>query len=120
MSIERADVVIVGGGIVGLTIARVLVARGVRDVVVLEKEPTLGRHAWRTECSDTADAGLHGVEGALEVVPNTADNLLYEHGPIRVADDHRHFAHADGTPFLWLGDTWWKCLCKRMTWEGFQ
>ena len=31
-----------------------------------------------------------------------------------------HFEHADGTPFFWLGDTWWKCLCKRMTWEGFQ
>jgi hypothetical protein len=37
-----------------------------------------------------------------------------------VAKDKRHFEHADGTPFLWLGDTWWKCLCKRMTWEGFQ
>lgn len=82
--------------------------------------PTLGRHAWRTECSDAANAGLHGVEGALEVVPNTADNPLYRHGPIGVGDDHRHFAHADGTPFLWLGDTWWKCLCQRMTWEGFQ
>ena len=30
------------------------------------------------------------------------------------------FEHADGTPFLWLADTWWKNLCKRMTWEGFQ
>ena len=31
-----------------------------------------------------------------------------------------YFEHADGTPFFWLGDTWWKNLCKRMTWEGFQ
>ena len=35
---ERADVVIVGGGIVGASIAYHLAARGVRDVVVLERE----------------------------------------------------------------------------------
>ena len=34
--------------------------------------------------------------------------------------NQRHFEHADGTPFFWLGDTWWKGLCKRLTWEGFQ
>ena len=54
------------------------------------------------------------------MVPYQGENALYRHGPIRVAKDGRHFAHADGTPFFWLGDTWWKCLCKRMTWEGFQ
>ena len=37
-----------------------------------------------------------------------------------MAKDLRHFEHTDGTPFFWLGDTWWKNLCKRMTWEGFQ
>jgi len=52
--------------------------------------PVVGVHPWRSICNAASDAGLHGVEGA------------------------------DGTPFLWLGDTWWKCLCKRMTWEGFQ
>ena len=35
---ERADVVIVGGGIVGASIAYHLAARGVRDVVVIERE----------------------------------------------------------------------------------
>ena len=45
MSAERADVVIVGGGIVGLAIARELASRGARDVLVLEKEEGLGRHA---------------------------------------------------------------------------
>lgn len=39
---------------------------------------------------------------------------------IGISEDKRHFAHADGTPFFWLGDTWWKNQCKRMTWEGFQ
>ena len=45
MSTERAEVVIVGGGIVGLSIARELASRGARDVLVLEKEEGLGRHA---------------------------------------------------------------------------
>jgi sarcosine oxidase subunit beta len=36
--VERADVVIVGGGIIGASIAYHLAARGVRDVVVLERE----------------------------------------------------------------------------------
>ena len=80
----------------------------------------LGTHTWRTECSDTADSGLHGVTGSITVTASTSTNPLFLHGPIRVAADQRHFEHIDGTPFLWLGDTWWKGLCKRMTWEGFQ
>lgn len=79
-----------------------------------------GRVAWRTECSDAANAGLHGVEGTIEVVPYGGENPLYLHGPVRVSRDRRRFEHADGTPFFWLGDTWWKGLCKRLTWEGFQ
>ncbi|MCX6878125.1 MAG: DUF4038 domain-containing protein [Verrucomicrobia bacterium] len=80
----------------------------------------IGTHTWRTECNDTANSGLHGVTGAIEVVASTSTNGLFLHGPIRVAADQRHFEHADGTPFLWLGDTWWKGLCQRLTWDGFQ
>jgi Protein of unknown function (DUF4038)/Domain of unknown function (DUF5060) len=79
-----------------------------------------GTHRYRSDCSVKDDPGLHGVEGRLEIKPYTGQNPLYRHGPIRVATDGRHFAHTDGTPFFWLADTWWKCLCKRMTWEGFQ
>ena len=82
--------------------------------------PVVGAHKYRTQCSDANDAGLHGIEDRIEIKPYTGKNPLYLHGPVRVAADGRHFAHADGTPFLWLADTWWKCLCKRMTWEGFQ
>ena len=77
-------------------------------------------HTWQSECSDKGNAQLQGVAGKIEVVPYHGGNSLYQRGPIRVAKDHRHFEHSDGTPFFWLGDTWWKCLCKRMTWEGFQ
>ena len=80
----------------------------------------VGIHTWLTECSDTTNPGLHGVSGSITVVASTSTNPLFLHGPIRVAGDQRHFEHTDGTSFLWLGDTWWKGLCKRMTWEGFQ
>ena len=70
--------------------------------------PVIGVHLYRTQCSDTTDAGLHGVEGQIEVSPYTGPNALFRHGPIRVDAEGRHFAHADGTPFFWLGDTWWK------------
>lgn len=75
-----------------------------------------GIYAWKLDCSDTSNSRLHGMAGEIEVVPYRGENVLYLHGPIRVAKDQRHFEHADGTPFLWLGDTWWKNLCKRMTW----
>jgi hypothetical protein len=79
-----------------------------------------GTHSWKTECKDATNTGLHGVSGKIEVVPSTSDNPLFKHGPVRVSASKRTFEHADGTPFFWLADTWWKNLCKRMTWEGFQ
>jgi len=79
-----------------------------------------GIYTWKLACSDTNNSTLHGLTGKIELVPYRGENVLYQHGPIRVAKDRRHFEHADGTPFFWLGDTWWKNLCKRMTWEGFQ
>ena len=79
-----------------------------------------GQVVWRTECSDAANPRLHGVEGKLDVVAYAGDNPLYRHGPIQVAKDRRHLEHADGTPFFWLGDTWWKGLSKRIPFEGFQ
>ena len=42
---QTFDVIIVGGGILGLTHARALKKAGVNSVAVLEKEPTLGLHA---------------------------------------------------------------------------
>ncbi len=74
MSAERADVVIVGGGIVGLTIARVLVARGVRDLVVLEKEPSLGRHASGRN-SGVLHAGIYYAPDSRKARTCLAGNL---------------------------------------------
>lgn len=77
-----------------------------------------GGHGFRTECSDLRNMGLHGVEGALEVTPYAGENALYRHGPIEVAEDRRHLRHYDGTPFLWLADTWWMGLTERLRWPG--
>lgn len=83
--------------------------------------PAEGRYRWHTICSDTSNADLHGQTGTLEVAPYSGDNPLYRHGPIRVGPDRRHFQHTDGTPFFWLGDTWWMGLCRRLSWpDDFQ
>jgi len=40
-----ADVLICGGGIIGLTIARELIKRGYKNIIILEKEREIGKHA---------------------------------------------------------------------------
>lgn len=75
----------------------------------------VGEHSFRTESSDDRDAGLHGVTGAVVVEPYKGDHPLYARGPLRVSDDNRYLQHADGTPFLWLGDTWWMGLTRRLS-----
>jgi hypothetical protein len=82
--------------------------------------PLQGKFTYRVECSDKSNSGLNGNEQSLTVTPYTGENPLLKRGLLRVTADKRHFLHDDGTPFLWLGDTWWKGLCKRITWEGFQ
>ena len=80
-----------------------------------------GRYHYRTICSDAMNPDLHERTGLLEVSPYVGDNPLLRHGSIRVANDHLHLEHEDGTPFFWLGDTWWMGLCKRLSWpDDFQ
>jgi hypothetical protein len=83
--------------------------------------PLAGDYTITTECSDAANADLHGQSAQLAARPYTGTNPLLRHGPLRVAASRRTLEHADGTPFFWLGDTWWMGLCRRMKWpEGFQ
>ncbi|MGC2332214.1 MAG: DUF4038 domain-containing protein, partial [Candidatus Acidiferrales bacterium] len=39
---------------------------------------------------------------------------------IKVSANKRYFEQADGTPFYWLGDTWWTGMSDRLSWDGFQ
>ncbi len=71
--------------------------------------------------SDAKNPDLHDLHGEVEVAPYQGSNPLLTHGVVRVARDQRHFEHADGTPFFWLGDTWWMGLCRRLRWpQDFQ
>lgn len=83
--------------------------------------PEPGEYSWRTVCTDKANPDLHGREGSLEVEPYLGGNPLYARGGLEVSRDRRYLQHRDGTPFLWLGDTWWMGLCERLRWpDEFQ
>lgn len=81
----------------------------------------IGKHHYKTLCSDTSNTDLHGQTDSIEVSPYNGSNHLLRHGRLRVASDKRHLEHQDGTPFFWLADTWWMGLVKRLKWhEEFQ
>jgi hypothetical protein len=80
--------------------------------------PSAGTYRYRSECTDTSNPQLHGQTGELEVATYAGDNAALSHGKLRIADGARHLEHEDGTPFFWLGDTWWMALCRRLRWPG--
>jgi hypothetical protein len=82
--------------------------------------PVQGEYRFHVQSNDAANADLNTAEQTLHVTAYQGTNPLLKHGFLRVSADKRYLEHADGTAFLWLGDTWWKGLCKRLTWEGFQ
>jgi hypothetical protein len=70
--------------------------------------PSAGTWKWKSVCSDQGDKGLHNRKGKAEVKPYTGDNPLYKHGDLKVSKDKRYLVYADGTPFLWMGETGWR------------
>jgi L-2-hydroxyglutarate oxidase LhgO len=72
---ERTDVLVIGGGIIGLTIARELVRAGRRDVVVLEKEAELGKHASGRN-SGVLHAGIYYAPDSAKARTCLAGNKL--------------------------------------------
>ena len=81
----------------------------------------IGRYQYQSLCTDASNTDLHGVKGTLEVFPTKTPNPLFQRGSLQPASSCRTLEHADGTPFFWLGDTWWMGLCKRFSWpEDFQ
>jgi len=84
-------VLIVGGGIVGLTLARELLARGRENVLVLEKEPALGRHASGRN-SGVLHAGIYYAPDSLRARSCLRGNLLM-----------KEYCRARGLPLLEAG-----------------
>ncbi len=64
-----------------------------------------GQWTFTSFCSDPENAGLSGQTGHFLCTAPLGDSVFRQHGPIRVARDHTHFEHTDGTPFFWLADT---------------
>lgn len=57
----------------------------------------VGEHHW----------GSEEAEGTITVTERSTTEGRLARGPLVASDDQRHLEHADGTPFLWLADTWW-------------
>lgn len=72
----------------------------------------VGEWSWRTVGAAGTATGLAGRSGSFQCVPYVGPNPVYRHGPVRIAADGHSLAHADGTPFLWLGDTAWNGLIR--------
>ena len=75
----------------------------------------------------SSDAGLNGAQGTLRARAWTAAELEANparHGFVRVAERGpragRYFEYTDGTPFLWVGDTWWAWTKKGILFSSFQ
>ena len=66
-----------------------------------------GEWNWKSTSSVTSDAGLHGQSGSIRSTEYEGDNQLLQHGLLRMSPKGRNVIHADGTPFLMIGDTPW-------------
>jgi L-2-hydroxyglutarate oxidase LhgO len=72
---EKTDILIVGAGIVGLTLARELLAFGADDIVLIEKESGLGRHASGRN-SGVLHAGIYYAPDSLKAHMCLRGNFL--------------------------------------------
>ena len=73
--IAGGETVICGGGIVGLTLARELLMRGHKDIIIIEKEQQLGKHASGRN-SGVLHAGIYYSIGSLRGRTCLAGNFL--------------------------------------------
>ncbi len=72
---KECDILICGSGIIGLTIARELVSRGHRDIIIIEKEGEIGMHASGRN-SGVLHAGLYYSPDSLKAKSCIRGNRL--------------------------------------------
>ena len=82
--------------------------------------PTVpGVWSFVTASTPSDDMGLHGRREQFDVHPASGDNPLYLHGgQLKVSADKRTLTYSDGTPFFWLGDTWWFAPSQLVPFDG--
>lgn len=80
-----------------------------------------GAWTWETDCSDSTNAGLHGVRGAFVCAPPSRPQPIYRRGAIVRPRGADHLSHADGTPFFWAACTAWNGALKSTDeeWEAY-
>jgi len=96
---QRADVVIIGGGIAGLACARTLARRGIDDVVLLELEDTVGGNSrGHSLGASRCPLGAHYLPlpgaDARDVRELLFDFGLLRHEAGRTVADERHLCHS--------------------------
>ena len=57
--------------------------------------------------TNAEDSGLNKKQGSLLCTSYKGDNKIIKHGLLKMSAKHRNVVHADGTPFLMIGDTPW-------------
>lgn len=83
--------------------------------------PLPGKWEYVTRCRDQRDRGLHARRGSLTVAPPSGDTLLRRHGGfLRASANGRYLTYSDGTPFFWLGDTWWVVPSGLVSFDDFK
>jgi hypothetical protein len=77
--------------------------------------------------SSSSDPGLNGLKGSFTCTAWTEadkESVPTRHGFVGVAKGGprpgRYFEYADGTPFLWIGDTWWNWAKKGVQFSSFK
>jgi len=75
MSKTTADILVVGGGIIGLTIARELILKGYKDIAIIDKETFLGKHASGRN-SGVLHAGIYYAPDSLKARSCLNGNFL--------------------------------------------
>lgn len=68
--------------------------------------PAAGDWTVSVTTSDPANSGLTS-EGSLTVAPYSGELELYERGFVGAKSGTHNFTYADGTPFVYVGDTHW-------------
>ncbi len=66
-----------------------------------------GEWTFYTTCTDRENSGLHHRTGTVACTAYTGELDVYKHGFVTTQPGKSYFVHADGTPFFYLGDTYW-------------
>src|SRR5687768_16510534 len=77
--------------------------RGGQKWTVRFAPPSPGEYHYYVQVRERKGIKASGQRAHVVITPYRGHNPLLRHGPLKIAENKRHFTHADGTPFFWLG-----------------